>query len=121
MRHRKSNKKLGMKLSRRIALLRSLSRALIKYGRIRTTITRAKALSKHIDGIIVLAKNGDLSARRKALAKIPDKDLINGLFETAKEKFGDRESGFAHVVRIEARPGDNAQMALVYFKEIEVG
>lgn len=120
MRHRKSNKKLGMKLSQRIALLRSLMRALIKYGRIRTTLSRAKALSKQIDGIIVLAKNGDLSARRKALSEIPDKDLINGLFETAKEKFADKKSGFAHVVKIEPRPGDNAQMALVYFKEIEV-
>jgi len=121
MRHRKSNKKLGHKLPARIALLRSLARALLKEGRIKTTVARAKALSKFIDRIIVLSKRGDLASRREALARIPDKKIINDLFARAKTDFADRDSGFTHIVRIGRRVGDNAQMALIYFKEIEVG
>ncbi len=121
MRHRKANKKLGCRLSVRMALLRSLARALIKEGRIKTTIARAKELSKFIDRIIVLAKRGDLSSRREALSKIPDKKIINELFAKAKTDFSDRNSGFTHIIRTGRRPGDNAQMALIYFKELEVG
>ena len=63
--------------------------------------------------MISLAKEGTLSARRRALGYIYDKKLVHSLFEKAQERYGDRNGGYTRIVRTVARKGDNAQMAII--------
>jgi len=113
MRHRKKLAKLGKPADQRKALLRALTTEVIRHGRIKTTLVRAKAVRKHVDHMIQLGKRGDLHARRQALGWIYDKDLVHSLFEAAPERYADREGGYTRVLRTMPRQGDNAKMAVI--------
>ena len=111
--HRKGFKKLGKPADQRKALLRTLTTEVIRHGRIKTTLIRARAVRKHVDHMIELGKRGDLHARRQALAWIYDKDLVHSLFEAAPDRYSEREGGYTRVLRTVARQGDNAKMAII--------
>lgn len=112
--HGKGFKRLGRPADQRKALLRSLTTEVIRHGRIRTTVVKAKELRKHVDHMITLAKTGTLHTRRQALGYIYDKDLVDSLFEAAPERYGDRNGGYCRVIREELpRRGDGADMAII--------
>eukprot|EP01039_Chlorochromonas_danica_P001575 gene1575-1720_t len=106
--------KLGLPADQRKALLRGLTTEVIRHGRIRTTLARAKELKRRVDKMITLAKKGTLHHRRQALAYIYDKDLVASLFEQAPERYGERQGGYCRVIHEEgSRRGDNAKMAIL--------
>lgn len=113
IRHRKGFKKLGKPADQRKALLRALTTEVIRHGRIKTTLVRAKAVRKHVDHMIELGKRGDLHARRQALSWVYDKQLVHSLFEAAPDRYADRQGGYTRVLRTVARQGDNAKMAII--------
>jgi large subunit ribosomal protein L17 len=83
--------RLGRAADARKALLRTLTTSALRFGRIKTTLTKAKALRKPIDHMITLAKRGSLHARRQAYAYIYDKEVVQALFEKAPERYGMRQ------------------------------
>ncbi|MEB3121697.1 MAG: 50S ribosomal protein L17 [Snowella sp.] len=113
MRHRCRVPHLGKPADQRKALLRSLATALLKNGQIKTTKARAKAVRGEVDHMITLAKEGSLSARRRALGYIYDKSLVHSLFADAPARYKDRNGGYTRVVRTLRRRGDNAEMAII--------
>ena len=104
---------LSKPADQRKALLRGLTTQLIKEGRVTTTKARAKALRNEAERMISLAKDGSLSARRRAIGYVYDKKLVHSLFEKANERYGDRKGGYTRIVRTVSRKGDNAQMAII--------
>lgn len=111
--HRMGFNRLSRPADQRRALLRALTTEVIRHGRIRTTLVKAKALRKYVDHMITLAKKGTLHSRRQALAFIYDKDLVASLFEQAPERYGSRNGGYSRVIREDLpRRGDSAQMAI---------
>mmetsp|Transcript_39264 Transcript_39264/g.57752 ORF Transcript_39264/g.57752 Transcript_39264/m.57752 type:complete len:194 (+) Transcript_39264:25-606(+) len=113
MRHRKKIAKLGKPADQRKALLRALTTEVIRHGRIKTTLVRAKAVRKHVDHMIELAKGGSLHERRQAIAWMYDKQLVHALFEAAGDRYGDRNGGYTRVLRTMPRQGDNAKMGVI--------
>jgi large subunit ribosomal protein L17 len=113
MRHRKGFKTLSKPADQRKALLRALTTEVIRHGRIKTTLVRAKAVRKHIDHMIELGKRGNLHARRQALGWIYDPSLVASLFEAAPDRYGQQNGGYTRVLRTVARQGDNAKMAII--------
>ena len=112
--HRMGFNRLSRPADQRKALLRALTTEVIRYGRIRTTLVKAKALRKYVDHMITLAKRGTLHTRRQALSWIYDKDLVASLFEQVPERYADRNGGYCRVIREELpRRGDSAQMAII--------
>ena len=113
MRHQLRVPKLGRPADQRKALLRGLTTQLIREGRVTTTKARAKAIRDEVERMITLAKEGSLSARRKAIGFIYDKQLVHALFEKAEERYGERQGGYTRIVRTVPRKGDNAEMAII--------
>lgn len=106
--------KLERPADQRKALLRALTTELLRHGRIRTTIVKAKAMRKPVEHMITLAKKGTLHDRRQALAYIYDKSLVRSLFEQASLRYGDRNGGYCRIIHdLELRRGDNAKMAFI--------
>lgn len=113
MRHACRVPRLGKPADQRKALLRSLTTELIRNGQITTTKARAKAVRSEAERMITLAKDGSLSARRRALGYMYDKNLVKVLFEQANERYGDRKGGYTRILRTIRRRGDNAEMAII--------
>jgi large subunit ribosomal protein L17 len=111
MRHQRSGRKLGRDSAHRKALYANLAGALIEHGRIRTTITKAKAVRPIAEQMITLGRRGDLHARRQAVAFLRSKDVVHKLFDEVGPAFAARPGGYTRIVRIGPRPGDAAEMA----------
>ena len=90
MRHQKHKYKLGVKPDHRESLIRNLSVELIDHGRIKTTVTKAKALRPHIEKIITLAKEDSVHNRRVAYSKLNNRNAVNKLFTEVGPKFKTR-------------------------------
>jgi large subunit ribosomal protein L17 len=121
MRHQRAGKKLGRDASHRKALYANLTGALIEHGRIRTTVTKAKAVKPIAEHMITLGRRGDLHARRQAVAFLRSKDVVHKLFADVGPRFANRPGGYSRIVKIGPRPGDAAEMAYLELVDGEVG
>jgi large subunit ribosomal protein L17 len=114
MRHLKAGRKLGRNATHRLALMRNLTRALFEHGRIITTVEKAKEARRFVEKLITLAKRGGLHARRLALARLHDRDVIDKLFKEIAPRFTDRPGGYTRVIkRHERRLGDAGRTAFL--------
>ena len=111
MRHHRAGKKLGRDPSHRKALYANLAGALIEHGRIKTTVTKAKAVRPIAEQMITLGRRGDLHARRQAMAYLRSQEIVHKLFAEVGPRFKARAGGYSRIVRIGPRPGDAAEMA----------
>jgi large subunit ribosomal protein L17 len=110
MRHARSGKKLGRDSAHRKALYANLTGALIEHGRIKTTVTKAKAVKPIAERMITLGRRGDLHARRQAVAFLRSKDVVHKLFAEVAPRLADRPGGYSRIVRLGPRAGDAAEM-----------
>jgi large subunit ribosomal protein L17 len=111
VRHARSGKKLGRDSAHRKALYSNLAGALIEHGRIKTTVTKAKAVKPIAEQMITLGRRGDLHARRQATAFLRSRDVVHKLFADVAPLFKDRPGGYTRIVKIGPRQGDAAEMA----------
>lgn len=113
MRHRVKGRKLKRTASHRRATLRSLATAVLKHKRIKTTLAKAKEARSFVERLITKARKNDLHSRRLIMSEIKDKEVIKELFSEIVPKIGDRPGGYTRVVKLGARVGDAAQMAIL--------
>ncbi|HTQ19215.1 50S ribosomal protein L17 [Mycobacterium sp.] len=105
--------RLGGSSSHQKALLANLATSLFEHGRIKTTEPKARALRPYAEKLITHAKKGTLHNRREVLKKIRDKDVVHALFAEIGPFFADRDGGYIRIIKVEARKGDNAPMAVI--------
>ncbi|AEF37279.1 MULTISPECIES: 50S ribosomal protein L17 [Mycobacteriaceae] len=106
-------RRLGGSSSHQKALLANLATSLFTHGRIKTTESKARALRPYAEKLITHAKKGTLHNRREVLKKIRDKDVVHSLFAEIAPHFADRNGGYTRIIKVEARQGDNAPMAVI--------
>ena len=120
MRHRKSGRKLNRTSSHRKAMFANMAAALIKHEQIVTTLPKAKELRDVVDKIITLGKRGDLHARRQAISKVRDVDMVKKLFDVLGPRYKERNGGYTRVLKAGFRFGDNAPMAVIELVDRDV-
>lgn len=121
MRHGDKVKNLSRTKAHREALLSNLACQLIEYKRIVTTVTKAKALRQYVEPLITKGKENTTHQRRIVFSYLQDKNAVSELFSNIAEKVGGRPGGYTRIIKLGARPGDNAETAmieLVDFNEI---
>src|SRR5206468_552743 len=67
----------------------------------------------YAEKLITHAKKGTLHNRREVMKKIRDKDVVHTLFAEIGPFFSDRNGGYTRIIKVEARKGDNAPMAVI--------
>ena len=107
------NRKLGRTSDQRKAMLRAMVTYLLENGQIKTTVTRAKEVAPVAEKMITLGKKADLAAYRQALGFITKEDVAKKLFQELGPKYAERNGGYTRIVRIGARRGDAAEMAII--------
>ncbi len=113
MRHRNSGRKLNRTAEHRKALFANMAAALIKHEQIVTTLPKAKDLRGVVERLITLAKRGDLHARRLAVSRLRDEQMVAKLFETLGPRYKDRPGGYTRVLKAGFRYGDSAPVAVI--------
>jgi len=102
--------------------------SLIQHETISTTIEKAKEVKPFAEKLITLAKKGTLSARRRAIALLGNRDIIDyedgrevktgtiigKLFSELGPRYLDRSGGYTRIIRLSLRRlGDNGQLVLL--------
>jgi large subunit ribosomal protein L17 len=98
-------------------LLANLATALFEHGRIQTTEAKAKRLRPLAEQLITKAKRGDLQNRRRVLRIIRDRGVVHTLFTEIAPRYEARNGGYTRIVKVAARKGDNAPMAVIELVE----
>lgn len=117
--HRRLVKHFSRKSGPRKALLRGLMNSLVEHGRIKTTVTRAKEVRRHIEKAVTLGKKGDLNTIRLLVARLANKENALTLVKDVSPRFKDRNGGYTRVIKIGRRPGDTAEMAFLEFVDFD--
>jgi len=113
MRHGDKINNLGRKKAHRKALLSNLAAQLIQYKRITTTLAKAKALRTYVEPLITKAKDNTTHQRRIVFSHLQDKEAIKELFDVIRLKVEGRPGGYTRVIKLGARQGDNAEVAMI--------
>ena len=128
MRHRVAGRRLGRDSEHRLALRRNMAASLFEHETISTTIQKAKEIKPFVEKLITLAKKGTLSARRRAISMLGNRDIVNEedgktvkrgtvigkLFSDIAPRYLDRPGGYTRIIRLSLkRLGDNGQLVLL--------
>src|SRR5262249_47597188 len=118
MRHGMANRKLGRNSAHRAALFRNQLASLIDKERIITTLPKAKELRPQIERLVTLGKNDSVHNRSQAErveGVVGEDSLIAKLFSTLGPRFNERPGGYTRIIKLGARRGDAAEMAILEF------
>ena len=124
MRHQVAGYRLGRTKSARIALRRNLIKQFFTHERIQTTQAKAAAIRGDAERLITLAKNSEsgtpeqkVNARRLAVSKLGDNQMIKRLFDEIAPRFATRNGGYTRVTKLGPRQGDSAEMVVLELVE----
>lgn len=128
MRHRVAGRQLSRDSEHRVAMRRNMTAAFFEHETISTTVQKAKEIKSFAEKLITLAKSGTLSARRRAIALLGDRDIfaeedgrqvkkgtvIGKLFSEIGPRYLDRAGGYTRIIKLsQTRLGDNGQLVLL--------
>jgi large subunit ribosomal protein L17 len=117
MRHRNSGRQLSRNASHRHAMLRNMATSLLQHETIRTTVPKAKELRRVVEPLITMAKVDSIGLRRLAHSRLRDDAVVEKLFADLGPRFKARAGGYTRILKMEPRPGDSADMALMQLVE----
>ncbi|MDD2707259.1 MAG: 50S ribosomal protein L17 [Verrucomicrobiae bacterium] len=120
MRHRNKTLKLGRKSQHRFSMLSNMVCSLIKHGRVKTTLQKAKAVSALADKMVTLAKKGTLHHRRQAIQELCQEDVVRKLFAEVGPRSSSRSGGYTRVIKAGRRIGDAGKIAYLEWVDAPV-
>lgn len=115
MRHQSSTRHFNRDSKARRALILSLVSNLAERGEIVTTKPMAKEAARHMDKLIVRAKQGDIASSRVLHRFFGKRNLTNRFIKEIAPALSDRTSGFTTMSYYGHRRGDNAELFTLKF------
>jgi large subunit ribosomal protein L17 len=113
MNHGKNLRKLNRDIKDKRALLRNMAVSLIEYGKIETTIAKAKEIRRYVEKLITKAKVSSFHNERLISKYITNKKTMEKLFFEVAPKYKEVNGGYTRITRSRKRVGDNAQLAVI--------
>ncbi|MCD6176077.1 MAG: 50S ribosomal protein L17 [Planctomycetes bacterium] len=132
MRHRVAGRHLSRTSEHRLALRRNMVASLFEHETISTTVQKAKEVRGFAEKLITLAKKGDLSARRRAIAMLNNRAIyveedgkmvkkgtvIGKLFSEIGPRYLERSGGYTRIIKLsKCRLGDGGKLVLLQLVE----
>ena len=97
----------------RNAMLRAMVTYLFENGKIETTVTRAKEVRSMAEKMVTLGKKEDLHSKRQVFSYITKETVAKKVIDEYGPKYADRNGGYTRIIKIGARRGDAAEMAII--------
>ena len=117
MRHKIAGRKLDRPTAHRMSMLRGLVCELIEHESISTTHAKAQEVRRLAEKFITTSKSPTLSNRRKAIAFLRNKTIVNKLFDEISVRFQDRNGGYTRIYKVGQRDGDAANLSRIELVE----
>ncbi|MDR1329231.1 MAG: 50S ribosomal protein L17, partial [Oscillospiraceae bacterium] len=92
-------RKLGKTSDIRRAMLRQQVTDFLDYGRMETTVERAKEIAPMAEKMITLGKKNTLASRRSALGFITREDVVTKVFSETAQSYSERNGGYTRITR----------------------
>jgi large subunit ribosomal protein L17 len=118
MRHSLKGRKLGRTTAHRQALERNLVQSLFIYGRVVTTVEKAKEFRGTAEHLITLGKKGGLANFRRILRTVQNPDLARKIVNDVAKRFTDRPGGYTRVVKLGGSRWDGDGRGLYAFNRL---
>ena len=106
-------RKLGRTSDHRNAMLRAMVTYLFENGKLETTVTRAKEVRSMAEKMVTLGKKEDLHSKRQVFSYITKETVAKKVIDEYGPKYADRNGGYTRIIKIGARRGDAAEMAII--------
>ena len=106
-------RKLGRTSDHRRAMLRAMVNYLMENGKVETTVTRAKEVRAVAEKMITLGKQDNLHAKRQVFSYVTKETVAKKVIDEIAPKYSDRDGGYTRIIKIGARRGDAAEMAII--------
>ncbi len=129
MRHRMFGRQLSRDTEHRKAMRRNLVQSLFEHGKVRTTLPKAQEVRAMAEKLITLARSQSLTARRRVIAILQDrrlvdenqdfvtegnKTVIQKLFNEIAPKYAKRNGGYTRIIKLsDYRIGDGGSLVLL--------
>lgn len=113
MRHRNKNKILGREKAPRELMLRNLASSILLYEKVKTTHAKALAVRPLVERLITVAKAGNLTARRRLLQVLLQKNAVKKTMDILGKRYQDRPGGYTRISKLGTRAGDGASMVQI--------
>jgi large subunit ribosomal protein L17 len=91
-------------------MLRNMASSVLIYEKISTTEAKAKAVKPMVEKVITIAKNGDLTARRRLIEILPQKMAVRKCMDILGKRYAGRKGGYTRIIKLGSRQGDGAGM-----------
>ena len=111
---RSRTRKFGRVRNQRKALYKALATALVEHGKIKTTVAKAKSLSKFMDKLISKSKKSSLVSR-KIIGQYLGEKAAKKMFVDIGPRFKDKSGGYTTISKLGRRKSDGAETAIVEF------
>jgi large subunit ribosomal protein L17 len=124
--HRLFGRQLSRDTEHRKAMRRNLVQSLFEHGKVRTTLPKALEVKALAERLITLARTGTLTARRKVIAELQDRRLVDEdqeftgqtviqkLFTEIGPRFVSRPGGYTRIIKLsDFRIGDAGSLVLL--------
>jgi len=110
-RHHSIISKLNRDSNSRKSLFRVQLRSLIEYGKLTTSVTKAKIIKRLFDKLAAKATEGTLASRRNVSATLGSPKSANKLIDSIIPVMGNRKSGFTTIQKVSVQKGDATSVA----------
>lgn len=131
-RHMIRGRQLSRDTEHRKALRRNMAQSLFEHGKIRTTLPKAQEVKAFVEKLITLARKGTVLARRRVIAAMQDRRLVDEdqeftgqtvvekLFDEVAPAFADRQGGYTRIIKTsEHRIGDAGNIVLLQLLTVD--
>ena len=94
-------------------MFQNMANSLFQHELIKTTLPKAKELSRVAEPLITLAKEDSVHKRRLAFARLRDDAIVAKLFTELGPRYQGRPGGYLRILKCGYRASDAAPMAYV--------
>lgn len=119
MRHQVFGKKLNRDIKERKALFKSLILALISYGRIKTSLAKAKAIQRLVDKMVTKVKDGSDNTMRQVSSFLTSREAVSKLVKEIAPRFAKITGGYSRLRRTGQRRGDATEEVILEWSVAE--
>lgn len=117
MRHKVKDNKLGRSSSHREATIAAIVCGLVKRGRVKTTLAKARQARSSAEKMVTLASKAGTHQRRLIISRLKDAECASKLIEEIAPRYKERNGGYTRILKTGRRSSDGSEMAYLEWVE----